>query len=91
MLVPIHDVQVFILYFYLKNAVKEYFANGEEMELKWDYKKRFVNLSTFSHSNRYIFGIIVCTLHYLVYYLSNGYLKLMDNNKSWYLKTLRKT
>lgn len=24
-----------------KNAVKEYFANGEEIELKWDYKKRF--------------------------------------------------
>lgn len=25
----------------IRNAVKEYFANGEEMELKWDYKKRF--------------------------------------------------
>ncbi|XP_065940280.1 uncharacterized protein [Magallana gigas] len=25
----------------IRNAVKEYFANGEEIELKWDYKKRF--------------------------------------------------
>nr|XP_034315256.1 uncharacterized protein LOC105322507 [Crassostrea gigas] len=25
----------------IRNAVKEYFANGEVIELKWDYKKRF--------------------------------------------------
>uniref|UniRef100_A0A8W8MIP4 Uncharacterized protein n=1 Tax=Magallana gigas TaxID=29159 RepID=A0A8W8MIP4_MAGGI len=25
----------------IRNAVKECFANGEEIELKWDYKKRF--------------------------------------------------
>lgn len=72
--------------------MKEYFANGEEIELKWDDKKKFVNSSTFSHLNRYILGIIVCTLkYYLVYSLCNCYLKLMDNNKSWYLNTFRKT
>lgn len=26
----------------IRNAVKEYFANGEEIELKWDYKKKIL-------------------------------------------------
>lgn len=70
--------------------MKEYFVNGEEIELKWDYKKRFVNLLIFFYLNRYILGIIVCMLYYLVYFLFDCYFKLMDNNKSWYLKIFRK-